>query len=39
MSLGGEQVDLSDATWKALDTAEHDEFHRSTVGLGQDDGG
>ena len=33
MSLGREQVDWSDAIWKALDDAVHDEFHRTAVGL------
>jgi uncharacterized linocin/CFP29 family protein len=33
MSLGREQVEWSDATWKALDDAVHDEFHRSAVAL------
>src|SRR6266478_3484227 len=33
MSLGREQVQWSDAIWKALDDAVHDEFHRSAIGL------
>jgi uncharacterized linocin/CFP29 family protein len=33
MSLGREQVQWSEAVWKALDEAVHDEFHRTAVGL------
>jgi uncharacterized linocin/CFP29 family protein len=33
MSLGREQVEWSNAVWKALDDAVHDEFHRTAVGL------
>ena len=33
MGLGREQVGWSDAVWKTLDDAVHDEFHRSAVAL------
>jgi uncharacterized linocin/CFP29 family protein len=33
MALGREQLDWSDAVWKALDDAVHDEFQRTAVGL------
>jgi uncharacterized linocin/CFP29 family protein len=33
MALGREQLSWSDAVWKTLDDAVHDEFHRTAVGL------